>query len=146
MTVGYRRSAPPAPAGEIARLEAQIGAALPTAYRGYLMEHDGGRLEDNDRAVNEVFGLGPDIPEWASMWRKLSTYAGRVPEWLLPAASDAFGNLFAVSLRSQDHGSVWFWDHELEADEGEPATDENLTYQAADWQAFLASLKPLPTG
>jgi hypothetical protein len=143
VTVGYSRQAPPAPAEAISRLEAKTGKPLPAAYQSYLRQQDGGRLEDNALAVSEVFGIGPDAPDWANLWRKLKTFSGRVPGWLLPVASDAFGNLFALSLRDNDYGSVWFWDHELEADEDEPATEDNLTYQAADWLTFLSSLKPL---
>ena len=144
MAVGYRRQAGPAPAEAIERLERHAGQPLPPDYRAYLSQHDGGRLEDNNEALNEVFGVGPDAPEWASMWAKLDLYADRVPKWLLPVASDAFGNLFAVSLRDQDKGSVWFWDHEREADEDEPPADDNIEYRSANWRAFLDSLQPPP--
>jgi hypothetical protein len=77
------------------------------------------------------------------MWRKLATYDERVPGWLLPVASDEYGNLFAVSLREPDNGSVWFWDHEEEADEGEPPSEENIEYKAKDWLSFLAALAPV---
>jgi hypothetical protein len=59
----------------------------------------------------------------------------------LPVADDAFGNLFAISLRNDDRGSVWFWNHELEADEGEPPTEENLKLMAPSWPVFLDSLE-----
>jgi cell wall assembly regulator SMI1 len=142
VSVGYRRQAAPAPADQIQRLEHRIGRPLPDSYRDYLRQHDGGQLQDNSEAVNEIFGVGPDAPEWASMWQKLDVYADRVPSWLLPVASDAAGNLFAVSLRDLDHGSVWFWDHEWEADEDEPPTEENIERRAKDWRTFLDSLQP----
>jgi cell wall assembly regulator SMI1 len=144
LIIGYRRMAAPASAQDIERLERRKGRPLPAAYRDYLRQHDGGRLQDNSEAVNEIFGLGPDTPEWASMWEKLDVYADRVPSWLLPVASDAFGNLFAVSLRDNDNGSVWFWDHEREADEDEPPTERNLERKAPGWRSFLESLQPPP--
>jgi hypothetical protein len=104
---------------------------LPPAYRAYLAEHDGGRLDDNDDAVKMVFGVG-DVPEWASIWEALDTYSGRVPDWLLPVADDEYGNLFCISLRDTDRGSVWFWDHEQEAGDG-------------SWPSVLASLRPIET-
>lgn len=142
MTVGYLEQEPPAPAELVDDLERRAGRPLPPAYREYLSRQDGGRLADNDQAVTEVFGVG-DVPEFASMWKKLATYADRVPEWLLPVASDEYGNLFALSLRDGDRGSVWFWDHEEEADEGEPPTEDNIELRAPDWPTFLASLEPL---
>jgi len=142
MTVGYLRQEPPATPELIERLERRIGTRLPAGYHGYLLRQDGGRLASNSGAVNTVYGLG-DVPDWASMWDALDVYAGRVPRWLLPVAEDEYGNLFAVSLREQDNGSVWFWDHEEEADEGEPPREDNLTYRADDWPSFLAGLEPV---
>lgn len=79
------------------------------------------------------------------MWRKLETFRDRVPGWLLPVAQDAYGNLFAISLREQDRGSVWFWDHEEEADEGEPASEDNIERRAPDWQTFIEAIRPAET-
>ena len=131
-----------APASEesIQRLERHIGRPLPSGYREFLRRHDGGPLDLNDQAVNEIFGLGADVPDFASMWSTLDTYRGRVPEWLLPVANDSFGNLFTVSLRPRDEGSVWFWDHE---GEDEPSTEDNTRLVAPDWPTFLNSLNPV---
>jgi hypothetical protein len=142
LSVGYQRSAGPASDEDIQRLERHIGRPLPDAYRAYLRQQDGGRLETNHEAANEVFGVGPDTPEWADMWRFLDLYKDRVPAWLLPVAADSFGNLFALSLRDSDRGSVWFWDHEREADEDEPPAEDNIERRAPDWRAFLDSLRP----
>lgn len=141
MAVEYRRREPPAGPEQLRRLAERIGVPLPASYREYLLEQDGGRLAPNNEAVKTVFGLG-DVPDGSNMWRKLTTYAGRVPNWLLPVASDEYGNLFAVSLRQQDNGSVWFWDHEEEADEGEPPSEENIAYKGEDWPGFVAGLAP----
>jgi cell wall assembly regulator SMI1 len=140
MAVEYVRREPPASAELVDRLEQRVGRPLPPEYRDYLRQQDGGRLDNNSRALNTIFGVG-EVPEWASMWDVLETYRERVPDWLLPVADDAFGNLFTVSLRNQDRGSVWFWNHELEADEGEPPTEENLKPMAPSWPVFLDSLE-----
>lgn len=141
MTVGYLRQEPPAPPERVAELEQRLRRPLPAAYRRYLTENDGGRLDDNHDAVQSVFGVG-EVPDWANLWKKLDVYRGRVPEWLLPVANDEYGNLFCLSLRASDEGSVWFWDHEEEADEGEPPAEDNLTFKAETWPRFLASLRP----
>ena len=137
----YRNRRPPASTDLVARLEEHVRRALPPPYRDYLLEQDGGRLFDNSEAIQQILGLG-DLPEFASLWHKLDVYADRVPYWLLPVATDAFGNLFAVSLRDEDNGSVWFWHHEEEADEDEPPTEDNIKLMAPDWPTFLASLQP----
>ena len=142
MPAVYVEREPPTTLELTERLEEQIGRALPESYRDYLLSQDGGWLDGNSEAVKNVFGLG-EVPKSASMWRMLRTYAGRVPTWLLPVADDEYGNLFAVSLRPEDKGSVWFWDHEGEADEGEPPREDNLTYKAEDWPSFLNGLQPV---
>jgi cell wall assembly regulator SMI1 len=141
MAVAYRSRESPASLELIHRLEQRIGASLPPSYRDYLTEQDGGRLADNSEAAKTVFGLG-DVPDWANIWDKLDTYQGRIPTWLLPVAQDEYGNLFTISLRSQDNGSVWFWDHEEEANEGEPPSEDNIQYKTADWPTFLNQLTP----
>lgn len=141
MAVAYRQRQQPAPPDQVARLEQRVGA-LPAAYRDYLLQQDGGRLADNTEAAKTIFGVG-DLPDWASMWEALDTYADRVPPWLVPVAEDEYGNLFAISLRDEDKGSVWFWDHEGEGDEDDLPTDDNIELRAKDWPGFLASLEPL---
>jgi cell wall assembly regulator SMI1 len=143
MTVEYRRREPAASPELIDRLERRIGRPLPDSYRHYLLQQDGGRLASNDQAVNTVFGLG-DVPDWASMWDVLDTYAGRMPGWLLPVADDEYGNVFAISLRDGDRGSVWFWDHEEESGDNEEPAEDNIRRVASDWPAFLQSLGPPP--
>ena len=38
----------------------------------------------------------------------------RIPEGLIPFGESPGGNLVCWSARSDDGGSVWFWDHEYE--------------------------------
>src|SRR5438874_7483524 len=141
MSVSYRLQPPPTSLDLIVRLEQRIGQPLPAAYRDYLLSQDGGWLAPNDEALKVVFGLG-DVPNELSMWRKLDTFDSRLPAWLLPVAQDAYGNLYAISLRDQDRGSVWFWDHEEEADEGEPPSEDNIELRAPDWRTFIEGIRP----
>jgi SMI1 / KNR4 family (SUKH-1) len=124
-------------------LEQQVGQRLPDDYRDYLLQQDGGRLADNTEAVKTIFGLGELLGYERNMWKMLRTFHDRVPAWLLPAARDEYGNLFAISLRATDLGSVWFWDHEREADEDEPPTEDNIELKAPSWAAFLDGLRPI---
>jgi cell wall assembly regulator SMI1 len=142
MAVGYRNREAPAPPELVDRLEQRIGQRLPDDYRVYLLQQDGGRLQDNNRAVKHIFGIG-QVPDYASMWRTLETYSERVPTWLLPVAGDEYGNLFAISLRAADLGSVWFWNHEREADEDEPPSEDNVELKAPSWAAFLGGILPI---
>jgi cell wall assembly regulator SMI1 len=143
MAVTYLDREAPASRDLVDRLEQQLGQSLPDDYRDYLLQQDGGRLSDNNEAVSEIFGLNESFEYYNSMWKHLQMYRDRVPPWLLPVASDEYGNLFAISLRTSDFGSVWFWNHELEADEDEPPTEDNIELKAPSWTAFLESLQPV---
>jgi cell wall assembly regulator SMI1 len=78
MAVGYRNREAPVPPELVDRLEQRIGLRLPDHYRDYLLQQDGGRMQDNNRAVKHIFGIG-QVPDYASMWRTLETYSERVP-------------------------------------------------------------------
>jgi hypothetical protein len=45
-----------------------------------------------------------------------------------------------LSVKGPDVGVVFFWDHEKEVDEGEPATHANMTRLAPSFSAFVESL------
>ena len=70
MSVGYYRRQPPATPEQIEELQRRIGEPLPASYRAYLAEQDGGRLDNNNQAVNTIFGLG-DLPDDDSLWEQL---------------------------------------------------------------------------
>jgi hypothetical protein len=50
------------------------------------------------------------------------------------------GNLICLSLREEDRGTVWFWDHEQEAEEGDPPREDNLTMVAESFDEFASRL------
>jgi cell wall assembly regulator SMI1 len=143
MAVGFIEPSEPAPPSDVERLEHRIGRSLPDDYRNFLLRQDGGWMQMNDGAVKEILGVRDDASYNASLWQALDTYNERVPNWLLPVASDEYGNLYALSLRQEDFGSVWFWDHEEEADYGEPPSEENIELRAPNWNEFLAALQPV---
>ncbi|GLW31856.1 SMI1/KNR4 family protein [Actinoplanes regularis] len=144
--IEYKEARPPAPVALIERLERLVGRGLPSEYRDYLAGQDGGWAKDNSLAVDEVFGVAEDLPYSANIWQKLDVFSGRHPEWLLPVAQDVYGNLFLLSVREDDLGSVWFWDHEEEACEDEPPSEENVTLVAENWTDLLRKVQPVTVG
>lgn len=142
MPVDFEEAYPPASSIEISRLEIRAGRELPRDYRTFLERQNGGWLQDNDQALEKIFSLSDTVPDYVNIWHKLEVFSERVPSWLLPVGQDVYGNLFAISLRDSDLGSVWFWDHEEEADEDEPPTEDNLDIRAPGWTDFLQGLQP----
>lgn len=143
---------------ELKVFEEKIGHPLPSAYREFLLAHNGGRpipsvIDINDcpsgaTDVQVFLGLtGPfesETLEWS--W---DVFRGRIPERLLPIADDSFGNLFCLSLTGNDVGQVFFLDR-YEESESRPY------FVAKDFNEFLDKIyeykddelpgdEPLPT-
>lgn len=149
--VHIEEQGPPASTTDAERLERLIGAALPPAYREFVLANNGGypvpdtfRFADGrpGSAVHQFFALrGKQASNRLSY--AVEVFAERVPPGLLPIARDPFGNLICLGVLGSDYsGEVWFWDHEREADEGEPARTDNLTKIADSFSDFLDGLHP----
>ncbi len=136
---------------KIAEFEKQIGDALPQDYRDFLLEFNGGRPDKS--------GFDYDLPDgrtWNSMVREFigfdrsqysdfdyfdTMYFDRIPPGMFPIADDPGGNLVLMSLRPESRENIFFWDHNEEAEEEEPATLENLYFIAGNFSEFFAGLK-----
>jgi len=143
VTVEYDEQYQAAAPEKLDELERRVGRQLPASYREYLSVQDGGTLSPyNNEGVETIFGIG-DVPEWASLWKELDAWDDVLPSGFLPVAGDAGGNIFCLSLRGDDAGSVWFWNHELEVAEDRSAASIEVTRRADTWTAFLDSLQPV---
>jgi hypothetical protein len=127
----YRRSAG-AEAADLSALEAMVGAELPTDYRAFLTEQDGGEPAsnafaipnaDNESGVNEFLSVRQAMDE-------LRRYGDRLPPHTVPIALAEGGNLILLAL---DNGGVTFWDHELEGADPSFALEDSFS---AFWQAL----------
>lgn len=145
MTVGLAERRPPADEDEVAAAERQLEVPLPDQYRRFLTEDsNGGRPEQNvlpddesGAAVDEYLGVG--LSGDSDLIAVYADYRDRVPAHLLPVGHAPGGNLICLSLRD---GSVWFWDHEREAEPGEAARDDNVTRVAESFEEFTSRLVP----
>lgn len=138
----------------LAEFERKHGFLLPTTYRAFLLEHNGGTPEPssycrkrNKKPSEECryfFGLQCGR-SYAEIEDALETYLGedetRIPRRLLPIAEDSFGNLICLSLRGEDVGKVYFWDHEEELEQKRTKTgdvnDAAISLIADSFDAFL---------
>ena len=162
--IGLRSAREPASEDAVREAERQLEVSLPSEYRTFLMMVPMGRKpEDNifrttaeddpGVGVRSFFGVGlPEDPgQDIDLVRRYDFYRDRIPSWTVPIGEDDTGNLILISVRQDDEGSVWFWDHELEAEEGESASEANLTFLADRFDEFLSRLEPfsvddLPSG
>ncbi len=141
-------SGPPLTAADLQAVEARIGRPIPPAYRAFLLQHNGGYPDLADFCFADSTGdggsvaafLGVNVPAPMDLEHYLHVYRDRIPPTMFPIAHDPGGNLILLATAGPDNGAVYFWDHEAEAEEGDPPTAVNLTRIAADFAAFLSSL------
>ena len=125
-----------------ADLEKESKVTLPSEYRLFLLENNGGLpkpfVVDVEGAsgsptdVQVFFGIARTIESSDLRWNR-RIVSDRVPADLLPIACDSGGSLFCLSLRVRDAGSIIFVDLE----QGDPA----FYFVADGIDSFLAKLK-----
>jgi hypothetical protein len=132
----------------LAEHERAWGFKLPADYRAFLLRYNGGypdpdvfRFKDSTKGSSVDRFLGIHGREHNNLLTYLKLYEGRVPANLFPVAHDPGGNLILVSTSGPDFGRIYFWDHELEADEGEEPGYSNVTPIADGFDDFVNNLK-----
>jgi cell wall assembly regulator SMI1 len=134
---------------EIEQFEALIGQMLPDEFKQFLLLHNGGSPEPE----GFKFFLNDNEPEMAMVAWFLALYEGedenirddfytfkdRIPKNMLAVARDPGGSLILLGLQDENKGQVFFWLRELEAEDGEPATYDNVAFVANSFNEFLDS-------
>lgn len=134
---------------DINNLEKLYSSTLPQDYKSFLTEYNGGFPDDNmfrspffEELVGVRYFFGFNSISCMDLMSHIKTFKNRVPENVIPIGEDDCGNLFCLSLRDKDYNAVYFWDHELEADEDEPPTESNLFKLTNNFNEFLEGLEP----
>lgn len=60
-----------------------------------------------------------------------------VPKWLIPFADEEGGNLFCYSLRQNELGAIYYYNHEFEYGEN---PEEHISYISKSLEDFINSL------
>lgn len=137
---------------QISHLQSYVKHAIPNAYIDFLRAHNGGYPEprgftfkaDNvlrKGIVNRFLGLHKErINNLISYIEMYKVSEERLPSNLYPIAHDPGGNLICISYMGNDVGKIYFWDHELEVEEGEQPDYSNVYLIASGLKEFLDNL------
>jgi hypothetical protein len=129
----------------VLEVEERLRITLPSEYREFLLQYNLARPADNvyrtDKVTTSIryfFGVSSDKDKDLVIQNQ-TVFANRLPKKMLAIAYAGGGDL--VCLRTSD-GSVYLWDHEREAGEGEEPRYENMARLASSFPEFLAQLQP----
>ena len=132
-------------------LQRELGVKLPKDYVQFMLEGDGARVIQPSEiagkdfsSVREIFGWDDPDASHTSLSNALRVYRERVPACFLPVVNDQAGNLFCIGIANGYEGEVYLWDNELEAEEGESPTFDNLHFVTASFQELIDRLTPRP--
>ena len=67
-------------------------------------------------------------------------YEDRYPDVMLPIASTGGGDLLLIGLEGEYKSKIYYWDHNLEAEDSGGKYFYNITYVANDLNSFLDQL------
>lgn len=146
MTISIKKSGPKIEASAIENLERELAYSFPDDYKRFLLGFNGGTPETNSfdvpatktgsgvRIFYGVLGAGKD----EDLVHEQRLLKDRLPVGIIAIAEAVGGNRVCLSLRAEDRGTVFFWDHELESEEDLAAA---LAKLASSFDAFLLLLR-----
>lgn len=129
---------------ELEDFEKENDIKLPEDYRMFLLEYNGGVPQPNINrqprtSVSYIFGMH-NGEYYASLYKHIDIFKGRLPFSTFPIASDPFGNLFIMSVHPESFGQIYFWDHEGEPEFQDGNNTENCSFVAYSFSEFLGNL------
>lgn len=133
---------------ELLAQEKYFKCQFPEDYKKFLLDYNGGTPDktliyfESDEGVITYF-LGICNDSIYGIRNINNRFINRIPTNTLPIARDPGGNLFLMSIRGDDYGSVYFWDHEEEVYEDEEPDYSNMTLVAKSFTELVNNLKDI---
>ena len=150
--MNIERKTPSINANDLKEQEAYFKCELPEDYKRFLLEYNGGipdknivSFTENNRKTEDYidlfFGFCDD--DIYGIFDNYCTFLKRIPSNTIPIARDPGGNLFLMSIRGDDYGHIYFWDHEEEIYEGQEPDYSNMSLVAKSFTDLLNNLKDI---
>ena len=130
--------------------EETLGYSLPSDYRKYLLEFNGGLPENtffwiaegtDGTSIHQFYGLH------STKSSSLELFFGDdhcgIPSGFLPVGDDGVGNSIIIGLTGNNRGSIYFLDHEIHPYEQHESM-EGIVLIANSFSSFVSLLLPEP--
>lgn len=142
---------------DLKNIEKIRSCKLPNNYSGFLLKNNGGKTNWNSFKIKNYFldgksnfgtvrcfyGICPDknsIMHNYDIFSSIDIRGHRIPLELLPIATDSFGNEICLCVHGEKYETVYFWDHENEAPDGQEPWWENIYLISDNFTEFLNNL------
>ncbi|MCG9873862.1 MAG: SMI1/KNR4 family protein [Leptospiraceae bacterium] len=131
----------------VLKFESEFKLKLPDDYFEFLIQNNGGKPDlnildvDNFGQININNFFGFDLKDKESNLEFCyDMFKNRIPIGILPIAESEGGNIICISL-TKEVGSIYFWDHEMEADEGEKPDYSNMYKISDSFSSFIKRIE-----
>ncbi|MCU0540569.1 MAG: SMI1/KNR4 family protein [Oscillatoriaceae cyanobacterium Prado104] len=153
MQLQIHESYSPISVAQIREIERRLGMQLPQCYIDFLLNYNVGFPEKSGflycsekanqlGAVNRFLGIHNgkynNLNDYLMLYKEREK---RIPSNLIPIATDPGGNLICLSIDGNDLGNVYFWDHDLEAEDESEVNYSNVYFIANSLEEFLHNLR-----
>ncbi len=156
MSLEMIKQGPPVSERDVTALEARLGHRLPSDYRRFLLQTNGGR-PGSAAGVGRPRAYAVLVPGWRQkgflindflsihagslndLWDSYEILRNRIPEGTIPVAIDPAGNHVLLATSGDRAGHVFLWDHEVQS--GDPDFDHPCIVPIADSFSELINKK-----
>jgi cell wall assembly regulator SMI1 len=147
---------------DLNKAEKKISKKLPTEYRSFLLQHNGGRpadessgfeIEWNDKSADECWSydfsiihffnfitFDEDNLENTNLFECNDDHDGRIPHNTIPIGYDPGGNLILIGVGEENQGKIYFWLLEAERQSSDEPEYLNVGFVANSFNEFMDSL------
>ncbi len=142
----FKENCKPLTQRELEIVESRLGHSLPSEYRDFLKTVNGGiPIPDTVKYEGEYFDyVGALFAVRNNMYsndlfRNIEEYDEYILKHYLPIGNSPGGDIYCLSLRPEEFGAVYYWDHEEANYEGEP-WEENMIKLSPSFNQFISNL------
>jgi hypothetical protein len=141
---------------DIANLEKKLNICFPEDYKQHLLKYNGGHpIKDgyplieyidndpNDNSADIAWFLAIYNGEHNNFLRDYNTFKiwqKRMPDELVSIGCGSGGDQICISVKGNNYGKVYFWNHDWECEEGEEPDYSNVHLIANSFTDFINSL------
>jgi len=132
----------------------ELNINLPEDYKQHLIKYNGGHpIKDGAPMINPIDESETDIGiDWflaiyegessnfLKAYHTFKIWQKRMPDELIPIANASCGDKICMSVKGDNYGKIYYWEHEIEASEGEEPDYSNVHLIANSFTDFINSL------